>query len=72
MNTRTTASIAAVCACLVLAFVAGRLSAPDPFRTAVQRIRETPQTRDGEIVDNLTLLGPEGVAAIGRALAEPR
>jgi hypothetical protein len=56
---------------LVLAFVAGRLSAPDPFRTAVQRIRETPQTRDGEIVDNLTLLGPEGVAAIGRALAEP-
>ena len=70
MTKRTITAIAACAFLIAIAFAAGRLSAPDPFHATVKRIRATPQTRDGEIIDNLTILGREAVPAIGLALAD--
>ena len=56
---------------MVLATVAvfTNLWAADPDVIAVRQIINTPQTYDGEHIDKLVELGPEGVPAIGDALA---
>jgi len=68
LNGRKLRSIAAGILLLAIGFVAGRFAAPDPYDELVERIARTPQTYDGEIIDNLTALGLPAVPAIGRAL----